>query len=613
MLKGHNILCISSIDWGFVWQGHQEIMSTLAANGNKVLFIENTGVRSPRLSDLPRLRQRFTNWRKGTKGFRQERENLIVYSPLIFPFPYSRVARLINQFFLLRKLRHWMRTTDFHSPIIWTFLPTPITHTLIRELLPTATIYYCIDDLAASSTAARPIVSAEEKLFRTADLVFVTSQKLQERAAKFSSRVHRFPFGVNYQNFENARLGDTQAPHDIESVKRPIAGYIGGIHKWVDLRLLETTAKSLPDVNFVLVGPAQVNIESLSRIPNVHILGIRPHQTLPSYIKRFDVGLIPYKLTEYTANVYPTKLNEYLAMGVPVVATDLSEIRRFNADHSDIVNIATDADAFRHSVESSLTEVGEEAKDRRISVAQQNSWPAKIREMSVLIQNSLKSREKQSKGWEKALQLSYRNARYRLAQTLTALFLVYGGLFHTPLLWVVASPLHVKETPRQVDAIVVFAAGVGESGEAGGGYQERVKKAAELYAENHAKNIVLSSGYVFALQEAEVMKTLAISLDVPQESILLEKKAISTYENVRYVSEMLHDKNWKSILLVSSPYHMRRALLTWRKIAPNVDVIATPVEKSYFYEHGWGANVAQIRGIVHEYAAIVFYWWKGWN
>ena len=108
-------------------------------------------------------------------------------------------------------------------------------------------------------------------------------------------------------------------------------------------------------------------------------------------------------------------------------------------------------------------------------------------------------------------------------------------------------------------------------------------------------------------------KTLAISHDVPQESILLEKKAISTYENVRYVSEMLHDKNWKSILLVSSPYHMRRALLTWRKVAPNVDVIATPVEKSYFYEHGLGANVAQIRGIAHEYAAIVFYWWKGWN
>ena len=45
MLKDQNILCISSIDWDFIWQGHQQIMSMLAANGNKVLFVENTGVR----------------------------------------------------------------------------------------------------------------------------------------------------------------------------------------------------------------------------------------------------------------------------------------------------------------------------------------------------------------------------------------------------------------------------------------------------------------------------------------------------------------------------------------------------------------------------------------
>ena len=42
-----DILCISSIDWDFIWQGHQEIMSTLAAQGHRVLFLENTGVRAP--------------------------------------------------------------------------------------------------------------------------------------------------------------------------------------------------------------------------------------------------------------------------------------------------------------------------------------------------------------------------------------------------------------------------------------------------------------------------------------------------------------------------------------------------------------------------------------
>ena len=70
---GHDVVCISSIDWDFIWQGHQEIMSTLAAQGHQVLFLENTGVRSPKFSDLPRLRKRILNWWKSTRGFREER------------------------------------------------------------------------------------------------------------------------------------------------------------------------------------------------------------------------------------------------------------------------------------------------------------------------------------------------------------------------------------------------------------------------------------------------------------------------------------------------------------------------------------------------------------
>src|SRR5947207_15672346 len=78
MLRGQDIVCLSSIDWQFIWQGHQEIMSALAANGNRVLFVENTGVRSPSIRDLPRVRKRLLNWWRGTKGFRQERENLYI-------------------------------------------------------------------------------------------------------------------------------------------------------------------------------------------------------------------------------------------------------------------------------------------------------------------------------------------------------------------------------------------------------------------------------------------------------------------------------------------------------------------------------------------------------
>ena len=83
-----DILCVSSIDWDFIWQGHQEIMSRMAAEGHRVLFVENTGVRAPKVRDLPRVRQRIRNWWRGTKGFRQERPNLFIYSPLLLPLPY---------------------------------------------------------------------------------------------------------------------------------------------------------------------------------------------------------------------------------------------------------------------------------------------------------------------------------------------------------------------------------------------------------------------------------------------------------------------------------------------------------------------------------------------
>ena len=76
MLKNQNIICISSIDWDFSWQGHQEIMSTLARNGNRVLFIENTGIRTPNIKDFSRIKERILNWYKGTKGFRKQQENL---------------------------------------------------------------------------------------------------------------------------------------------------------------------------------------------------------------------------------------------------------------------------------------------------------------------------------------------------------------------------------------------------------------------------------------------------------------------------------------------------------------------------------------------------------
>src|ERR1044072_3985794 len=87
MLRNRNIICVSGIEWDFNWQNSQEMCSRLAAAGNRVLFVETMGIRSPGLKDAGRVWKRLLNWSQAlrTQGVRQVARNLYVCSPLVLP------------------------------------------------------------------------------------------------------------------------------------------------------------------------------------------------------------------------------------------------------------------------------------------------------------------------------------------------------------------------------------------------------------------------------------------------------------------------------------------------------------------------------------------------
>ncbi|MFH0772266.1 MAG: ElyC/SanA/YdcF family protein [Candidatus Omnitrophota bacterium] len=623
MLKNQDIICISSIDWDFIWQGHQEIMSTLAKNGNRVLFIENTGVRAPRVRDFPRLRKRFKDYFRGVKGIRKEVDNLYIFSPIVLPFPYSRMARFINKFLLLSVLNRWARAMGFLNPVIWTFLPTGITLDIINNVNKKLLIYYCIDNFAVSSASAKKIRNTEQKVLKAADLVFVTSKALYDYCEQYSDRVDIFPFGVNVDNFEKARVSAAEAPEELKDIKKPVIGYVGGVHKWIDQNLVKTLAANRPDYSFVFVGPLQTDVSSLSEMKNIYFLGSKKHHQLPFLVKYFSVAIIPYLITDYTKNVYPTKLNEYLAMGKPVVSTALPEIEMFNEKYDNIVRIGNNYEKFAEGIEKALQENDETRREKYIEAAKDNGWLSRIERMSAIIEKAIERKMLENEaGWQEKLIVFYRVTRSKITRFAAIAASAYLLVFYTPLAWFLAEPLKIQDAPSKADAIVTFAGGVGESGKAGQGYEERVKYAVDLYKQGYADHLIFSSGYMYVFKEPLVMKALAISLGVPEKAIILEDRAGNTYENIKFTSKILEENSWHKILLVSAPYHMRRVSLVFDKAAKDIKVLYTPMPNGSFYAHkikdiysGWSwqqVTLKQIKGIIHEYAGIIYYRWKGY-
>ena len=614
MLKNENIICISSIDWDFIWQGHQEIMSNFAKNGNKVLFIENTGARSPGIKDYSRIKNRIKNWIKGVKGIREEIDNLYVFSPIVLPFPYSRIARWINRRLMLVTIERWMRSADFTNPIIWTFLPTPLSIDIADNLTRKLFIYYCIDNFAASSAHARKIKQSEKTLLSKVDMVFTTSRELYNYCSGYNKQVYTFPFGVNFSQFERVSSGSKEKPLELKDIRPPMIGYVGGVHKWIDLDLIKKAAENHPEYSFVFIGPVQTDVSRLSGLKNIYFLGKKDHEILPCFIKAFDACIIPYLITDYTNNVYPTKLNEYLALGKGVVSTALPEVCSFNSQFGeDLVYIAHDVSDFSSLIRKAMDEKGQEVRDKRINVARQNSWENRMEEMCALIEKEIQVKEAFLKTrWKENLINIYRLARKRFLSILIPCVIVLFVLFKTDFLWWVASPLKIEDAPKKADVIVAFGGGVGETGSPGKSTIERARYAVDLYKAGYSDKIIFSSGYWYNYNDAESMKFLALSMGVDDEDIILEQQANSTYENVIFTNQIMNKYGWGSFLLISSPYNMRRASLVLDAYAKDKEVAYMPVKYSQFYDRIYGVRLEQINAIIHEYLGILYYFFKGY-
>jgi uncharacterized SAM-binding protein YcdF (DUF218 family) len=123
-----------------------------------------------------------------------------------------------------------------------------------------------------------------------------------------------------------------------------------------------------------------------------------------------------------------------------------------------------------------------------------------------------------------------------------------------------------------------------------GGHDLRVaKRAAQLYLEGWAPIMIFSGGLgnftkeLWTETEADQFAAIAISMGVPEASILVENKSTNTGENILFTQQLLARKNLdpRSFIVVQKPYMERRSYATFKQHWPHKKLVVTSPQISF--------------------------------
>lgn len=219
------------------------------------------------------------------------------------------------------------------------------------------------------------IEQVEHRLIQKADLVLVTSNKLLDKVRNSGKQPHLLSNGVQFEHFS---VPVPDMPEEYNNSKRPKVVYVGAIKYWLDVELIERLAIEV-DADIYLIGHVEADLSRLEHLSNVHILGSRAYNVIPSYLKYANVAIIPFKKNEATDAVSPIKLYEYCSAGIAVVTSDMEEVKRSGAP----VYVSENANKFIQAVSRYLNEGYDPAPF--IEFGRDNSWMKRYESVQQLI------------------------------------------------------------------------------------------------------------------------------------------------------------------------------------------------------------------------------------
>lgn len=380
-----DVTLLSTADWDNpFWTNKQHVAVELARRGHRVFYIDSLGLRRPSASsqDLARIVSRL---RRATRQPEEVSSGVWRWSPVTVPLQRSRTVRGFNRIALSRLLARQLERLGFRQDVLWTY--NPMTVDLLDAGSFKTVVYHCVDDIASQpGMPAEAIAQAEQRLVRSADIVFATAPRLAETRRSWNPNTHFLPNVADFEHFSQALDPELPIPADLAELPGPRVGFHGALSGYkVDFPLIRRVAELRPDWSVVLIGKVGegdpwTDPETLMGLPNVHLLGPRPYEALPGYLKGFDAVMLPNILNDYTASMFPMKFFEYLAAGKPVVSVDLPAIREF----APVASLCVSTEDFVAALDAAIRGSGP-TLEARLNVARKHTYAARTDRMMELL------------------------------------------------------------------------------------------------------------------------------------------------------------------------------------------------------------------------------------
>jgi UDP-galactopyranose mutase len=374
MRARYDVICLSHLRWDFVWQRPQHLLSRCAQR-HRVFFVEE-----PIIGE-PRARIDVT-----------PRDCGILVAVPHLPAGLDERETALAQRTLIDDMR---AKYGVDEAVVWYY--TPMALPFSRHLPRLATVYDCMDELSAFMGAPPTLVQHESELIQQADLVFTGGASLYESKQTRRPDVHLFPSSVDAAHFAQARKVCPD-PSDQAAIGSPRLGFFGVIDERMDLDLIATIADARPEWQLVMVGPVvKIDPTTLPRRPNIHYLGSKRYEELPTYLAGWDVALLTFARNDATRFISPTKTLEYLAAGKPVVSTPIRDVVQPYGEQN-LVRIADTPEEFVAAVDELLCAETSDWSSRVDAFLAQTSWDRTWARMCELIDAAVASQRPRREG-----------------------------------------------------------------------------------------------------------------------------------------------------------------------------------------------------------------------